>query len=550
MPYNRTRKGGFVIKSDVFEKILSIGFEFETIDLIKLTKHEGVFYNSALKNDDITQGLPETDIQEYFDVDISSSSEGKKIEFHISNDTVNDNDINDYFNNHFKNINKKEQSCQEFKDKMFRLEVVDNETNNSSIFPVHFFQTESDYELCSTFSDTEWIVTFFDPQPSKNIIFDCFKKAIHILHNHLSELIPHKAYLQINADGTWKTKLKPMYKEIYHCPDTNLYYLNACVSHRNGRKNFKINGDVQIVPQMTFSCHVTDFIDIGKKLLKTAKKYRTSKNFAECFLNSEIITDEIIRTYNAHENKYKLSEEDVGFESFKTIKTYLLMIIYKIFVHLNTHISDPDDLLKYNLDLCLRHSNFTLYENLKKHVGHAFGVSENFAITIVKKIVDIYTYDKIEIKKIFDKLYEDKTVRSKVKKVLADCFPDVTKPTVFLLEKKPEFGDVYYGDPVYSLATYFDFFENPVMDDNTMSSNDWFEYKEIDIYSARLDLIDDIILCEFRDFPYHINETFAGYMQRRNANYDPNLVAISLTEAINFLRYKHPSKTRKTQRSK
>jgi hypothetical protein len=64
-----------------------------------------------------------------------------------------------------------------------------------------------------------------------------------------------------------------------------------------------------------------------------------------------------------------------------------------------------------------------------------------------------------------------------------------------------------YGDPIYSLVSYFDFFEEPVDNESNRSVNsgkilnyDWLEYKSIDDYSAKMDLKNDIALVECRIF--------------------------------------------------
>ena len=63
-----------------------------------------------------------------------------------------------------------------------------------------------------------------------------------------------------------------------------------------------------------------------------------------------------------------------------------------------------------------------------------------------------------------------------------------------------------YGDPLYSLVSYFDFFEDPIDDDRNIDDDDeilyydWLEYKRFDDYSAKMELKDDIILVECRIF--------------------------------------------------
>ena len=64
-----------------------------------------------------------------------------------------------------------------------------------------------------------------------------------------------------------------------------------------------------------------------------------------------------------------------------------------------------------------------------------------------------------------------------------------------------------YGDPTFSLNSYFDFFEDPVdneknkkLDGITIKYYDWLEYAEHDIYSANMDLKGDVVLLECRFF--------------------------------------------------
>jgi hypothetical protein len=63
-----------------------------------------------------------------------------------------------------------------------------------------------------------------------------------------------------------------------------------------------------------------------------------------------------------------------------------------------------------------------------------------------------------------------------------------------------------YGDPMYSLVSYFDFFEDPIDNDTNVDIDDeiihydWLEFKKYDDYSAKMELKDDIVLVECRIF--------------------------------------------------
>jgi hypothetical protein len=77
---------------------------------------------------------------------------------------------------------------------------------------------------------------------------------------------------------------------------------------------------------------------------------------------------------------------------------------------------------------------------------------------------------------------------------------------VFSISNTLDKSNKNYGDPVYSLVSYFDFFEDPVDDDTNLDDDDeilkfdWLEYKKYDDYSAKMELNDDIILVECRIF--------------------------------------------------
>jgi hypothetical protein len=67
-------------------------------------------------------------------------------------------------------------------------------------------------------------------------------------------------------------------------------------------------------------------------------------------------------------------------------------------------------------------------------------------------------------------------------------------------------GDEKYGDPHYSLDSYFRFFEEPVDNDSNLYQDDtiifydWFQYKGVDKVSTQMDINNNVILVEARNF--------------------------------------------------
>ena len=80
-----------------------------------------------------------------------------------------------------------------------------------------------------------------------------------------------------------------------------------------------------------------------------------------------------------------------------------------------------------------------------------------------------------------------------------------TRRNAFLITNKLDKTNQHYGDPYYSLVSYFDFFENPV--DNPERRNDknelffdWLQYTGIDNYSSTTDIKNNVVLVEVRSF--------------------------------------------------
>jgi hypothetical protein len=78
---------------------------------------------------------------------------------------------------------------------------------------------------------------------------------------------------------------------------------------------------------------------------------------------------------------------------------------------------------------------------------------------------------------------------------------------IFSISNTVEKTNKNYGDPNYSLVSYFDFFEEPADDQSNRGvvsgkilNYDWLEYKEIDDLSTKMDLKNDIVLVECRIF--------------------------------------------------
>jgi len=199
----------------------------------------------------------------------------------------------------------------------------------------------------------------------------------------------------------------------------------------------------------------------------------------DVLLNIQKCVDNLIDNYNKNASEYKLESGT----NAQIIKNYLCLILLKIRVYYEfKNAAKPPKYLKNILFFNSRHSNYVLYTALKKTVEKVFNVNKAIAIDIIKKMVfqpDIlkqFSSSEIKIRK-----------------------------GALSLSNTLDKSNKNYGDPVYSLVSYFDFFEEPVDDDSNIDEGaiikyDWLEYKKYDDYSAKMELKDDIILVECRIF--------------------------------------------------
>ena len=117
--------------------------------------------------------------------------------------------------------------------------------------------------------------------------------------------------------------------------------------------------------------------------------------------------------------------------------------------------------------------NYLLWK-LKKLINNAF-VDKNNGInasTIIQQLLDdnilnnMYISCTSQKSELNEKLNNDKNLQSK-----------------------------YYGDPLFSIKSYFDYFDK--------FNADWLEANSIDEKSTKFDLKNDVVIIEFRDFPLY-----------------------------------------------
>ena len=499
--------GGDISNISGLKHILSIGYEVECGILMKLNKSERstsdeiILFNSDTARKDILEMQKLEENLEDIDEDIIDRLE-ETVDEKMYDDNGNiDKDAvfqitNDIAMSPF--IRKLQSLCYYSSDEKVKTHTT-SATNNivdyvSQKNELYLFRDTKgkDYKInflfnnpdtdCATHSTVEWVFTYYKPRRSTNVIVETFLNMIKNLLRHLSDLQPIKGNFMINyKDKNGETDeiiiAKPEERVLYHKPDTNLYYLLTQVYD----KPFTID-DACSVFQMTFSSKGENIMTVMIALLTDTLKsiptfhtYITSK--LAILVNIQMCVDELVENYNKTATKYKfVADRQQNKIRIEIIKNYICLILLKVeryyaFKNAEKQPKYLKNLLYYNS----RHSNYVLYSALKKKVEKMFDVKGPTAVDIIQKFV----FQPDILKKIIS--------------------PEIKiRKGAFSASNSLEKSNKNYGDPMYSLVSYFDFFEKPVSDQ--IVYHDWFEYKGLDDFSTKMDLKNDIVLVECRIF--------------------------------------------------
>jgi hypothetical protein len=289
-------------------------------------------------------------------------------------------------------------------------------------------------------------------------------------------------------DGTGGETVILKHAGLYELPKSSLRYLKPTAGDLES---------VGITIQMTFSAHVSNMFLVMKKLSEeNLKSSNKGSDRLQQLLSLEMCVKKLVEKYNEKEPKYKLALAEKTTKRdrllMRNIYNYIVLILYKLQVYYNIYYSlssetKADKYFKNYLALNARHNNYQLYVELKRCLRvffdtKLFGKSKSEQDAVLATI----------IKRLF--IQHDVLV----KYLLKDSNEKLIRKNAFNIKNVLEPTDTkHYGDPHYSLVSYFDFFENPMDADKP----DWFEYKQIDSNSTKMNIKDDIILIEFRAFP-------------------------------------------------
>ena len=550
-------KGGD-LQHSTFKGILSIGYEFETGGLSKLTyistyEDEGisVLFNSDTARKDIelfeSQDFELDEEDSEYDNLVLRQEETVSLPLYKTNSEQIDSHSKFYITNDFSQKPFHEYLLtycgedQNLSNQMYKIVTEDEKE-----YFLHFVnKSEKNDVECSAFSFVEWIVTYYQPVLSENIIINTFVNAIQNLIRHLDQLemqnVKFKYYS--NEEGIDMLITQPLYRKLFHLPDTNLYYFQSeylTKEDEKSRKVFSVN-DITFVPQMTFSCHVNDILRIMRSMIY--HNIDSSEIYHKLY--------KILITVQNHVTEL-ISSFDESLLTNKKIFTYLTLIFYKLHQYYNHYLNIEKSKRQYfknSVFFNVRHSNYLLYLELKKEmIIHYAGSSEHDVIELIRDLMCQETILK-------------KFLNVKKKNVFKRE-PFIEKPTEYVIENvidpKTCMPITRYGNLEFSFVSYLQFFEDP-LENGDNDNHDWLVYADIDSYSQTMEIHNDILLVEARYFFQMLysymekipDEQFQTHFKRENfaREYSIDLLKHFL-EIYNFEGLQQKSKKSKTRRSK
>jgi hypothetical protein len=552
--------GGGLNPHEAFKNILSIGFEFETHDLAKLSLHQNgkTLINSdttlrgikkkivtgdvktvddnyllvkiPIKLDNSTTGVSEedakmNDLQKAFLEEFENLEEdarGAEFLEYLNENRQKDNkettkfqDTNDIGDVGFGDMLEKE--CEDLK--IPKNEMYYFKSNTGKMFDIKFAE---DMEMCKTFSGLEFVVTYYKPkQKNENMIIDTFVDACSRILDHFGNLQKTSGSLLIKKG---KDEFKTVgqlegNRRLYNKPGTNLFYMDTYDTDKwKKERATRTPKDAVFIPQMTFKSKAINTLDIIKELVNKDDKYKIGRQAIEQHkfeyddvINIEKLVDELIDEFNKTTKKKISTQRGTG----KILKFYLFLFFYKLAKYIEYHskiLYGEDDYLKDYLSFSSRHTNYTLYVRIKELLTTYYGVANTkelinfyYQPEILKQMYEASGFTEDDYEENGDYKYED-----------AD---------IIELPKRSQ----NYGNPMYSLYSYFKYFEDPVTkkkgDPDYKTENDWFVDSGIDVYSTTFELKNDEVLLENRYFRFEI-----GLWLRNNVSRDIHSDELSVRE--------------------
>lgn len=462
--------GGDLRENPLFIHIVSIGFEFETHDIskfslcdngtdlvnssltlryipqigIKRTHHKGTQSVKLLVHSHETEKL-------YVDEYIQESRPDDNVEdtqFYILND-MGDLDFSDMLVEMYA-CNRFEESGIDKSD-IYKFVSLDNRYH----YNLKFIEDGDFSTTCQSFSGVEFICTFLKPERSKNVIIHAFIDACQRIFDHLSKLEPIRGNLLLLDDVQTHTYEKIGFiphRTLYHYPDTNLYYMqtydNSDGDYYENPSHMRSLGQAIFIPQMTVGIKATHAVEVIHAFMEKNNTVRRTRSVIEALTIFDTIWKVTKQTFQGIKN-----------DKQKTAFSYFFFIVYTMYYYLRVFVTNKNQIefFKDSVPILSRYRVRDLFIQLCR-------------LTTRKHAIELCTHPNVEVL-----LHTQSQTK------------DVVKTT-----------HKQYGNPEYSLRSYFDFCLKPPRRANT---NDWFDFIGVNVFSTNFKIVDpSIIIVENRIF--------------------------------------------------
>jgi hypothetical protein len=488
--------GGSISKDAIFKYILSIGYEFEIPLLAKFT----YMPNDILVNTDLNIGrIREVEYSELDDeYEINKKiryGEIKNIESNdwriiptilnnnISDDLTDENNLliqistdvstnvktiktifEDYcvmnelsqqelinLDNDYDDTKEKEQDkIKEInKDNLYQFKIFEN-NEYTKVYKINF--AHDSLRACNEFTDVEFIATYYKPKLTENIILDTFVNAISNITAYVDSLQIQKGSFFIKdslQNNEYIIVEYPTLRNLLIDPNSSVRFINMNVNYKNNDSDIY---NLTVTPQMTFSCQIEHLFSIVKELYKNSGQTQNYNEFTNNINNNlqtqlsiiiriENIVNELFRNYN---NLYTPKFTD---EQINILKNYVGLILYKLYKYYNSYLPEINirkTYLKDKLSINSRHLNIQLYDKLKENIANMINDND------MNKTIDI-----------IHNLILQPNILSNIQTGLINKTDNVRK-NAFKKSNILDISNYNYGNPYYSLRSYFDHFENPI----------------------------------------------------------------------------------------
>jgi hypothetical protein len=600
--------GGTLFSDAAFKKILSIGYEFETSDLAKLSLHDNkrTLVNSDLAlrplKDKIKRGSIRVVDSNYLHVRIPIPKKGEpsiSVEPPITEEEdeetleflrqmqeeepeeyeremeekrtkaaealakkENDSYL-EYFNENRKTDNPevvKFQVTNDLGDTIFgnmlkahcsELNIPKNDmflfkTKKGKIYDFKFSEDIAKNEFCETFSGVEFVITYYNPKKDNaNIIVDTFIDACSRIVDHLGDLKPIQGTLMSNDNK--KTHYVPIGvidNERYLYRKPHTNLFYMDTYDDESTTKLKNYGDAEFIPQMTFRCKAADAVEVMKEILRERSDFRSGKQLINTMKYDLDCMNVVEKVVVGTITKYNETAEH-KIDFGTTIGQNIKSYMFLIYFKLYMFILNHSKILSKR-------------DYLKDHLvfasRHPNGELYERIKQILKDHYHVSDNDKVHsfflqpdaLKGLYEPPNEDEEDMDE---------DDFNEDGTYKFNEKAYIDDLEsenenFGNPLYSMKSYFRYLDK--------KDEDWLRAKKHDVYSTTFDLTNDEILLENRSFRYAIE-----LYLRNTVNFKITKDALTVKDMhkiVNALYGKsikrmmtlsrHPTKDRLTRKSK